>query len=220
MESGWFTDCKTNHLFVYCILRANFQDKEWNGITLKRGQFATSYATLSRETGLTVQQVRTSLSKLKSTSNITSTSTNKYQVITITNYDKYQDSNKLTNKQTTNKQQTNNKQITTDNKTNTTNNIIGDTKKGTRWQRIEPMPSDFWEYPHNSLGWSDFDINEEYEKFSDYWTAVAGAKGVKRDWLATWRNWCRNSRRSTNNGNGTSNTKTARDAILDGLGLR
>lgn len=29
------------------------------------------------------------------------------------------------------------------------------------------------------------------EKFVDYWRAVPGAKGVKLDWTATWRNWLR-----------------------------
>lgn len=29
-------------------------------------------------------------------------------------------------------------------------------------------------------------------KFRDYWHGVAGAKGLKLDWDATWRNWCRN----------------------------
>lgn len=29
------------------------------------------------------------------------------------------------------------------------------------------------------------------ERFRDYWTAQAGAKGRKSDWQATWRNWCR-----------------------------
>jgi hypothetical protein len=32
------------------------------------------------------------------------------------------------------------------------------------------------------------------ERFADYWRAVPGAKGRKTDWLATWRNWVRNSR--------------------------
>jgi uncharacterized protein YdaU (DUF1376 family) len=32
--------------------------------------------------------------------------------------------------------------------------------------------------------------------FRDYWIAQPGAKGVKLDWLATWRNWCRNDRSS------------------------
>lgn len=35
---------------------------------------------------------------------------------------------------------------------------------------------------------------QELAKFRDYWAAVAGAKGVKRDWDATWRNWIRNSK--------------------------
>jgi hypothetical protein len=31
----------------------------------------------------------------------------------------------------------------------------------------------------------------EFEEFRDYWCAVAGSKGVKLDWLATWRNHLR-----------------------------
>lgn len=30
--------------------------------------------------------------------------------------------------------------------------------------------------------------------FFDYWTSVAGAKGRKTDWSATWRNWVRNEK--------------------------
>jgi hypothetical protein len=37
--------------------------------------------------------------------------------------------------------------------------------------------------------------NEEFAKFRDYWNSQAGAKAVKTDWQATWRNWCRNSRK-------------------------
>lgn len=32
--------------------------------------------------------------------------------------------------------------------------------------------------------------------FVDYWIGVAGAKGRKADWPATWRNWVRNQRQS------------------------
>ena len=38
---------------------------------------------------------------------------------------------------------------------------------------------------------------EEYEKFKDYWFSQAGAKGVKLDWQATWRNWCRSAKTFT-----------------------
>jgi hypothetical protein len=35
------------------------------------------------------------------------------------------------------------------------------------------------------------DGRRETEKFIDYFRAAPGAKGVKLDWLATWRNWMR-----------------------------
>ncbi len=36
----------------------------------------------------------------------------------------------------------------------------------------------------------------EFAKFRDYWYAVPGQKGVKLDWPATWRNWCRNAKKN------------------------
>lgn len=35
---------------------------------------------------------------------------------------------------------------------------------------------------------------EEAHKFRDYWHSQPGQKGVKLDWQATWRNWCRNAK--------------------------
>ena len=34
-------------------------------------------------------------------------------------------------------------------------------------------------------------VVSEIEKFRDYWHSQPGQKGVKLDWSATWRNWCR-----------------------------
>ena len=33
--------------------------------------------------------------------------------------------------------------------------------------------------------------DSEFQKFSDYWLSQPGARGVKADWQATWRNWVR-----------------------------
>lgn len=38
---------------------------------------------------------------------------------------------------------------------------------------------------------------EEAAKFRDYWNSQPGQKGVKLDWDATWRNWCRNVKPSS-----------------------
>lgn len=118
LDWEWFNDNNTFRLFIYCLLKANYSDTKWRGIDIDKGSFITSYNRLSLQTGLTLQQVRTSLHKLVMTGEITHESHTKYSVIKVNNYHLYQDSNKQndkqTNKQVTNKQQTNNKQITTD----------------------------------------------------------------------------------------------------------
>jgi uncharacterized protein YdaU (DUF1376 family) len=43
---------------------------------------------------------------------------------------------------------------------------------------------------------SDLNPSLVFEGFKDYWVSVAGAKGVKADWFATWRNWIRNQKSS------------------------
>lgn len=41
----------------------------------------------------------------------------------------------------------------------------------------------------------DLDAAETLAKFRDHWAAAPGAKGVKLDWDATYRNWVRNEKR-------------------------
>lgn len=65
-------------------------------------------------------------------------------------------------------------------------------KKGTR------IPSDF-AVTDDMVAWArekfpSADVALETEKFIDYWVGKAGRDGVKTDWVATWRNWIRNSR--------------------------
>lgn len=119
----WFTDVNVCHLFIYCLLRANHSDNNWRGLIIQRGSFITSLGNLSKETGLTIQQIRTALNKLKSTHELTSKGTSRNTVITINNYEQYQDINTQSNKQITNEQQANNKQITTNNNVNNDNNV-------------------------------------------------------------------------------------------------
>lgn len=42
----------------------------------------------------------------------------------------------------------------------------------------------------------DLDPAKTADRFRDYWIAQPGAKGIKTDWTATWRNWVRNESRS------------------------
>ena len=42
--------------------------------------------------------------------------------------------------------------------------------------------------------WTPDVVRVEADKFRDFWCAKAGREAVKVDWLATWRNWCRNAK--------------------------
>lgn len=109
LEWEWYDDINTKVLFLHCLLKANHKSKKWRGNLIRRGTFITSINHLSEETGLSSQNVRTSLNKLQSTGEVNKVSTSANTCITIINYDDYQD----TNKPLTNDQQTTNKRLTT-----------------------------------------------------------------------------------------------------------
>lgn len=112
----WYKDIPVKVLFLHCLFMANYQQADWCGITIQRGSFVTSIDELSQQTGLTVQKTRTALKKLISTGEITKISTNRYSVITVVNYEKFQNTEKsITGKSTgnaANNQRTANKQRT------------------------------------------------------------------------------------------------------------
>lgn len=114
----WHDDPITVATWYYCLLRANWESTRWHGEIIKPGQFITSLDHMAKDIGISVQQLRTALKHLKSTSNLTSKSTNKMTLVTIEKWALYQSaSEKLTSKSTsnlTNEQQTTNKQLTTD----------------------------------------------------------------------------------------------------------
>jgi len=114
----WFCCDKTFKLFIFCLMMANWEPKKWKGKTIERGQFITSYAKLSEQTGLTIRSVRTCLDNLVLTHELTRQSTNHYTLISILNYNNYQDqTTHQTTHQTTSQRQSN------DNPTTTTKNI-------------------------------------------------------------------------------------------------
>lgn len=86
----WYKDIPVRVLFEHLIYTANYYDNKERLVEIKRGQRLTSIAILSYETGLTPKQVRGALIKLQKTNEIEIKATNKFSLITIYNYDKYQ----------------------------------------------------------------------------------------------------------------------------------
>ena len=86
----WYDDPNTFRLFVHCILKANYKEKEWHGITIPVGSFVTSYAKLAKELKLSKKEIRIALDHLKTTQEVAHESTTQYSIITVKNYKKYQ----------------------------------------------------------------------------------------------------------------------------------
>ncbi len=86
----WYKNLNTFKLFMHLLLTANFSDAEFEDYTIKRGQVVTGRKKLSYDTGLSEREVRTALNNLKKTSDVTIKTTSKYSIITIVNYDYFQ----------------------------------------------------------------------------------------------------------------------------------
>ena len=86
----WFGDSDTFKLFIYLILSASHKDTKFKGIDILRGQLLTGRRKISDDTHISQQSIKTILKRLKSTSEITIKSTNKYSIITICKYNDYQ----------------------------------------------------------------------------------------------------------------------------------
>ena len=131
-------------LWVRLIIRATHEDTQWHGVTISRGQLVTTTAKLAAESGLSPQQVRTCLDRLKASNQINTQTTNKYTIITICKYEAYQETEiteQQTNvKQTTRKQQTNNKQATSISRIKEQEELIN--KPPTPLQGDAPEPSE------------------------------------------------------------------------------
>lgn len=87
-------------------------------------------------------------------------------------------------------------------------------EKSARGTRLPPewiLPMPWGQWAMSECGFDEHRVREIAVTFADYWHAVAGGKGVKLDWLATWRNWCRKERDYSAQGNGPSTNGAAYD---------
>ena len=121
LDWEWYPDTNCVRLALHFILKANYQPKKWQGTVIDRGQLVTSRGQLAEETGLSPMQVRTTLDKLQRCGFLTKCTTSKYTIVTICNYDYYQQKQDgyddgeqpADNQQITSEQPADNQQITT-----------------------------------------------------------------------------------------------------------
>lgn len=98
-------------LWIILLLKANHKECKiiWNGEfkTIRAGQFITGRKALKKESGIPETTIERILNMLENGHQIKQQKTSKYRLITIVNWEQYQDQNaKVDNKRTTNGQQT------------------------------------------------------------------------------------------------------------------
>ena len=88
----WAKDPRMMSLWINLLLCAKWQDEtiEEEGITLHRGELATSYRKLSDQTGMNVNTIRACIAKLVRTGEIELRTGRSFSVIKILKYDEYQ----------------------------------------------------------------------------------------------------------------------------------
>lgn len=94
----WYKDTQTFGFFVYLMMEANYKDSRYMGFEIPRGALVCGRKRLSEDLGLSERTVRTLLTRLKSTNEITIKTTSRFSIVYIANYNKYQD--KTTNETT------------------------------------------------------------------------------------------------------------------------
>ena len=121
LDSDVFQNPKVFMFWCYCLMKASH--KEYNALVgyqqvpLKPGQFIFGLKKAKKESGLSIQTLRTCLKCLVNLGNLTTKPTTKYSLISVVNWEVYQSdkisSNTQTNKQLTIKQHSTNNQLTT-----------------------------------------------------------------------------------------------------------
>jgi hypothetical protein len=110
-DKGYYKNSSYIHLWIHLLLSVNHEPTEffWNGkiIYLKPGQFITGRKKISFETGIPETTIERVLNCLESEHQIGQQKTTKYRLITILNWEKWQEvDNKTDSKRTTDGQQT------------------------------------------------------------------------------------------------------------------
>lgn len=115
LDWEWYSDSNTFRVFFDLLLTANFEATRYMGHVIERGETVIGRKEMAKRLGISEQNVRSAIKHLKSTNEITIKVTNKFSIINVVNYSKYQDKEGRTNQQANqqaNQQLTNNQPTT------------------------------------------------------------------------------------------------------------
>ena len=91
LDWEWYDDVNTKAVFLHLLLTASFEDRRWHGIEVKKGDVITSIPSLANTLKLSERNIRTAIKHLKATGEVTVKAYAKFSVITVVNYNLYQE---------------------------------------------------------------------------------------------------------------------------------
>lgn len=182
LDWEWYGNVNTKVLFLHLLLKANWKDKQWQGITIQRGQLVSSYGKLAEETNLTINEIRTALKHLISTGEVTHKPHNKYGLFTIVNYDSYQEHHIQDTTQDTPKSHPINTLLTT---TEEGKKEKKERRKDSSTHFIPPSVEEVAAYCYERQN------NVDPDRFVDFYAAKGWmvGKNKMKDWKASVRTW-------------------------------
>lgn len=184
---GWYKDPNTFRVFFHLLLSASYKEEDYRGHHIMPGQVVCGRKQLAKELGVGEQTIRTALNHLISTNEITIEVTNKFSIITIEKWGKYQAEGVKGNQQSN---QQSNQQLTS--KTKESNHI----QEYKNLKNIEggARPPTFEEIQKyvNEMGYE-----MDPAAFFDYYEEIGWLKKNGqpiKDWKASVRTWNRRER--------------------------
>lgn len=179
----WYDDSHMVHLYLHLIIKANTKTARWRGMTVKRGQLITSRAKLAAETNMSERNIRTCISRLAKTGEITVKTTSHYSIITISKYESYQSEDTQCNQQndqqttsrTTNKRPASDQQVTTNKKDKKDNNILKEAKAS---MSAEADAAGTDAGAHTREGKTGKAETIDFAKLKDYWNEMMKDRAI------------------------------------------
>ena len=181
LDWGWYKDQNTKAVFLHLLMTASYKDNVFNGYHIKPGQVVCGRKQLAHDLGLSESTIRTSLKHLISTNEITIKSTNRFSIITIENWGKYQLNDVEINQQIN---QQPNHQLTS--KTEKINHTIRNKESKKRESAHAPSFADVKDYV-DQMGYK-----MDPAVFFDYYESIGWTRKngqLIKDWRACVRTW-------------------------------
>jgi hypothetical protein len=191
--------------WIDLLLQASYTPHRlrWNSeiITVGRGEVPTSYRKLAEQWMWGVNSVRRFLSILEQEGMVSTKTDTGFLIVTICNYDTYQ--GELINADTPSDTVPDTQADTNINKRKEKKEnksppspLSAKQEKAERISNLsslpfDSLPAEWSEWAHGAMGWDAETIADVWANFRDYWRRKNGKSGLKSDWPAAWRVWCR-----------------------------